>query len=115
MRQVEIHLNTPNYGHLTWLDISREIELCFFVLFSKNGRILQPLQFSVYFITAMLTTAAHEKDSDADYFWNVGGSYTNRPNRNQLNSPFPLLRFRSTLHCGYSGITDKDSGLECKY
>jgi hypothetical protein len=28
------------------------------------------------------------------------------------NSRFPLLRFRSVLHCGYSGITDKDSGLE---
>ena len=24
------------------------------------------------------------------------------------NSRFPLLRFRSALHCGYSGITDKD-------
>jgi hypothetical protein len=28
------------------------------------------------------------------------------------NSRFPLLRFRSALHCGYSGITDKGSGLE---
>ena len=28
---------------------------------------------------------------------------------------FPLLRFRSVLQCGYSGITDKDSGLEWKY
>jgi hypothetical protein len=28
------------------------------------------------------------------------------------NSRFPFLRFRSALHCGYSGITDKDSGLE---
>jgi hypothetical protein len=28
------------------------------------------------------------------------------------NRSFPLLRFRSALHCGYSGITDKDSGLE---
>jgi hypothetical protein len=31
------------------------------------------------------------------------------------NSWFPLLRFRSALNCGYSGITDKDSGLEWKY
>jgi hypothetical protein len=29
-----------------------------------------------------------------------------------FNSRFPLLRFRSALHCGYSGITDKYSGLE---
>jgi hypothetical protein len=58
----------------------------------------------------MLTTAVARKKIHADYFWNVGGSYTNIPNRNQLNSPFPLLRFRSTFHCGYSGITDKDSG-----
>jgi hypothetical protein len=29
----------------------------------------------------------------------------------QSNSRFPLLRFGSALHCGYSGITDKDSGL----
>jgi hypothetical protein len=30
-----------------------------------------------------------------------------------VNSRFPLLRFRSALHCGYSGITtDKDSGLQ---
>jgi hypothetical protein len=28
------------------------------------------------------------------------------------NSRFPSLRFRSALHCGYSGVTDKDSGLE---
>ena len=28
------------------------------------------------------------------------------------NTRFPLLRFRSVLHCGYSGITDKDSGLK---
>jgi hypothetical protein len=28
------------------------------------------------------------------------------------NRSFALLRFRSALHCGYSGITDKDSGLE---
>jgi hypothetical protein len=28
------------------------------------------------------------------------------------NTRSPLLRFRSALHCGYSGITDKDSGLE---
>jgi hypothetical protein len=26
-------------------------------------------------------------------------------NFKDLNSPFPLLRFRSALHCGYSGIT----------
>jgi hypothetical protein len=24
---------------------------------------------------------------------------------------FPLLRFRSALHCGYSGITDIQDGL----
>jgi hypothetical protein len=24
----------------------------------------------------------------------------------------PLITFRSALHCGYGGITDKDSGLE---
>jgi hypothetical protein len=29
-----------------------------------------------------------------------------------FNGRFPLLSFRSALHCGYSGITDKDSGLE---
>jgi hypothetical protein len=33
----------------------------------------------------------------------------------EYNWWFPLLRFRSALHCGYSGITDKDSGLEWKY
>jgi hypothetical protein len=27
------------------------------------------------------------------------------------NSRFPLLRFRSALHCGYSGITDIQDGL----
>ena len=37
--------------------------------------------------------------------------------RNHIRPPLgiddsPLLRFRSALHCGYSGITDKDSGLE---
>ena len=30
----------------------------------------------------------------------------------QSNSQFLLLRFGSALHCGYSGITDKDNGLE---
>jgi hypothetical protein len=34
------------------------------------------------------------------------------------NRWFPLLRFRSALHCGYNGITDKDSrasneNIEC--
>ena len=28
-----------------------------------------------------------------------------------FNSRFPLLRFRSALHCGYSGITDIQDGL----
>jgi hypothetical protein len=28
-----------------------------------------------------------------------------------LNTRFPLLRFRSALHCGYSGITDIQDGL----
>jgi hypothetical protein len=28
-----------------------------------------------------------------------------------VNRPFPLLRFRSALHCGYSGITDIQDGL----
>jgi hypothetical protein len=27
------------------------------------------------------------------------------------NRQFPLLRFRSALHCGYSGITDIQGGL----
>jgi hypothetical protein len=27
------------------------------------------------------------------------------------NTRFPLLRFRSALHCGYSGITDIQDGL----
>jgi hypothetical protein len=27
------------------------------------------------------------------------------------NRRFPLLRFRSALHCGYSGITDIQDGL----
>ena len=29
----------------------------------------------------------------------------------KCNSRFPLLRFRSALHCGYSGITDIQDGL----
>jgi hypothetical protein len=29
----------------------------------------------------------------------------------RFNTRFPLLRFRSTLHCGYSGITDIQDGL----
>jgi hypothetical protein len=28
-----------------------------------------------------------------------------------INWGFPLLRFRSALHCGYSGITDIQDGL----
>jgi hypothetical protein len=31
--------------------------------------------------------------------------------RLQYNTRFPLLRFRSALHCGYSGITDIQDGL----
>ena len=30
---------------------------------------------------------------------------------NGLNGRFPLLRFRSALHCGYSGVTDIQDGL----
>jgi hypothetical protein len=29
----------------------------------------------------------------------------------KINTRFPLLRFRSALHCGYSGITDIQDGL----
>jgi hypothetical protein len=29
----------------------------------------------------------------------------------EVNRRFPLLRFRSALHCGYSGITDIQDGL----
>jgi hypothetical protein len=29
----------------------------------------------------------------------------------KLNTRFPLLRFRSALHCGYSGVTDIQDGL----
>jgi hypothetical protein len=29
----------------------------------------------------------------------------------QVNWRFPLLRFRSALHCGYSGITDIQDAL----
>ena len=28
-----------------------------------------------------------------------------------FNTRFPLLRFRSALHCGYSGITDIQDGI----
>jgi hypothetical protein len=34
-------------------------------------------------VTAMSTTAVARKKIHADYFWSVGGSYTN--NRNQIN------------------------------
>jgi hypothetical protein len=29
----------------------------------------------------------------------------------RMNTRFPLLRFRSALHCGYGGITDIQDGL----
>ena len=31
--------------------------------------------------------------------------------KGSTNTRFPLLRFRSALHCGYSGITDIQDGL----
>jgi hypothetical protein len=34
-----------------------------------------------------------------------------RPRLWTINTRFPLLRFRSALHCGYSGITDIQDGL----
>jgi hypothetical protein len=34
-----------------------------------------------------------------------------RNSNSPSNRRFPLLRFRSALHCGYSGITDIQNGL----
>jgi hypothetical protein len=43
---------------------------------------------------------------------NNGQIYEGRFNNiSPANRRFPLLRFRSALHCGYSGITDIQDGL----
>ena len=41
----------------------------------------------------------------------LGLFYMSNFGRVECNTRFPLLRFRSALHCGYSGITDIQDGL----
>jgi hypothetical protein len=48
-----------------------------------------------------------------DDMMSLGEFFISTKNKGKLmcNTRFPLLRFRSALHCGYSGITDIQDGL----